>query len=842
MPTDENNGVNPQNQQLNPGQQTGNDQQINHNLVWNKTVSAQDSGDPDDFDFSFSDNQSWGWWDIQAQMKREWRSWMFLSPDEDLRKKAEEQPSDNVVVPTKKRSWMFLTPDEESEKEIAENDGETFSFHDQNDPNWVDLSEKEDEYLAGIDPSDVEDDPTDKFNTLGSDISKEWEHDWKLDEEIEDLISFDNSGSSVKSSESINNSEESVAVPQESVTAPEESVTAPEEPVTPPQEPVIAPQEPVAAPQEPVTAPEEPVTVPEEPVTAPEEPVIAPEEPVAAPQEPVTAPEEPVIAPQEPVAAPEEPVIAPEEPVAAPQEPVTAPEEPVIAPQGPVIAPEESVENSQSEKNWLDEEDQKVNDTFWTSDNLANENIIKDIDMSPENVAENVENVITWDVVNTNVVNNDLAEENNLTNVWNDLHVENLGTDVVENSNGDLVSDLWKWNVSNQQYVPNEAEFSQMSNLLNSSSTGPIDLDNINNPVQNIPNQDPVNDFVIDVPTSTENQINLQIDSIPVENWVETKVESNQVESDNNVAEQAQWTIDLDKIQWWISLDSMIDNDIQDIHVQPQQNESVWQQNQSADVNQDNVCEHQPIPVKKHKKQSWFIILWVFGVLLVAWFIVYKMFPDKIVNLFKHDIVVEYLTWNENNNGEWNEINDDENQWWTNADEFDLWQQWENSEEQWSGEVWEEVDPNSLAWLLEWYVDDNDESKELSGDNNQWNENQWNVGINDGEGSDLNDWSKEENQNVSEEWEFDPFSEMNALLGVDEENKSKLNNYISKWQYYVDWWTENSNSVAKRYWEVILTSAQEQLTKLENWEEIDTTLFDRFDNYLKVLSDLENNN
>jgi hypothetical protein len=72
--------------------------------------------------------------------------------------------------------------------------------------------------------------------------------------------------------------------------------------------------------------------------------------------------------------------------------------------------------------------------------------------------------------------------------------------------------------VSNEQYVPNEAEFSQMSNLLNSSSTGPIDLDNINNPVQNIPNQSPVNDFVIDIPASTENQINLQIDSAPVEN------------------------------------------------------------------------------------------------------------------------------------------------------------------------------------------------------------------------------------------------------------------------------------------------------------------------------------
>ena len=72
---------------------------------------------------------------------------------------------------------MFLTPDEESEKEIAENDGETFSFHDQNDPNSVDLSEKEDAYLAGIDPSDVEDDPNDKFNTPDGDFSQNGEHE-----------------------------------------------------------------------------------------------------------------------------------------------------------------------------------------------------------------------------------------------------------------------------------------------------------------------------------------------------------------------------------------------------------------------------------------------------------------------------------------------------------------------------------------------------------------------------------------------------------------------------------------------------------------------------------------
>ena len=366
-----------------------------------------------------------------------------------------------------------------------------------------------------------------------------------------------------------------------------------------------------------------------------------------------------------------------------------------------------------------------------------------------------------------------------------------------------------------------------MSDLLNSSNTGPIDLNNIENQVQqNIANQAPVNDVVIDVPANTENQINLQIDPAPVTNWAGT----NQVELNNTVIEQPQWTIDLDKIQWWISLDAMIDNDIQDIHIQPQQN-GAEQQTQPAGLNQSNVQVQQPVKAKKHKKQSWFIILWVFWFLFVAGFVLYKMFPDKVMDLFKHDAIVQSLTWTENNDEEWNEVNVDENQWseLENNGEWNIWEEWENNENQWDEQSWEEIDPNSLAWLLEW-----------NEDSGEWNENNEEWVVNGEEWNQL--WSEEETSNWGDEWEFDPFSEMNELLGVDDENKSKLNDYISKWQYYIDWWTENSNAAAKRYWEAIVSSAQDQLTKLENWEEIDTTLFDRFDNYLKVLSDLESNN
>ena len=87
-------------------------------------------------------------------------------------------------------------------------------------------------------------------------------------------------------------------------------------------------------------------------------------------------------------------------------------------------------------------------------------------------------------------------------------------------------------------------------------------------------------------------------------------------------------------------------------------------------------------------------------------------------------------------------------------------------------------------------------------------------------------------------WDFDPFAWIDEILWEAQEYIDRLNTYVASWQYYVNWWESNWNVKAKSVWGKVIEMAQGELTKLENWGEIDTTAFDRIDDLLKKLSDL----
>ena len=727
MPTDENNWVNPQNQQVNQNVSwdltdlwnLSAPQNVNNWNVWADPVNS------DDFDFNFDDssqinnssdslspNANGLSWDMQDQMRRQWRSWMFLTPDENLRKdldKSNAIDSNNFTSEwTQSRSWMFLTPDEESKKEEMKEEWKSFVF---NDPDWNNWWENEDFFLADIDPTDISEDPNDALDFSSDELTPENMTPEKLDDEIENLISFDN----------------------------------------------------------------------------------------------------------------------------------------------------EQNKQEDSNNDWLAQEDKKVDQAFWTTQ--ASDISQNSADESVTDIVENVENVISWsnekdqrvesvaeeqqdlstvkqpensDEINNTINTMQNTEENDMQNTEN-LHTENInGIDIVENNDGDFVSDLWEWTAKEDAYIPNEAEFTQMADVLNNSNSGQIDLAGLDNQQDNHQDNEWTDQINIDLQDTwnlniEQSQKRLQDDWIGQSIPEEKDATNFDGQLNNDVASEQQWMIDLDKIQWWISLEAITNQDNQNIDQSSQdQNQSILTINS---VNQSQEQISQPTKVKKKKKQSWFLVLWLAWLccLVVAYYVLTKMFPDKFSNIFKNnDLIVDDLVIQEP-------------LWWMDISESsDLT---ENSDD---------VNPDSLAALLDDVLWNNDESVaenlENTGDE---------LGDELGEKNNITDWNEEEPKNEIEdewlenpdnlenlgnlewEWTFDPFSDVNDLLQEENENNDlleKLNEYISVWQYYNEWWIANWDNFVAKYWEYILVTATDELWKLENWEEIDTTLFERFDKLLTTLS------
>ena len=136
-----------------------------------------------------------------------------------------------------------------------------------------------------------------------------------------------------------------------------------------------------------------------------------------------------------------------------------------------------------------------------------------------------------------------------------------------------------------------------------------------------------------------------------------------------------------------------------------------------------------------------------------------------------------------------------------------------------------ELDPNSLAGLL-------------SEDGNTVE----NGNVSENGDSVDNDWwqnSQESNVDITDDGnangdDFNPYAEIDSVIsGVSDSDK--LNEYIEQWNYYKELWVTNNDKKMERYGEYIVVTATEELWKLENWEEIDNTIFSKLDEILESL-------
>lgn len=821
MPTDENNGVNPQNQQVSPS-----------------------TSDSDDFDFNFDDSnnnqgtQAWTWlsWDMQDQMRRQWRSWMFLTPDEAITKSNEDSDMNlwnidiSSTVQPQQRSGMFLTPDEEANKEENQIEWKQYSFQWSNETQVVNDIDSDDSYLAWIDPGDVED--------SWDDVSDNWQENMqvqdsdysqdKLDDEIEDLISFWD-GPKAENVGQWLAVDQTVAQPEDVNKGVEIQATSSVE------------------------------TAVEQPVDA----VVQPEQSV------------------------ERVELKNEEQNNELIQNIQEWQDPQIVQDGVwnIWVENSNVEGgSINESKWWDsedrlsQEDKKVEESFWT----ASESISSDIDVSPENVGQNVENVINEPVDTPEQnIDSDITWNVNLdVNVQpveqNDLHIENMWTDVVENGNWDLISDVWWMQQMNQEntYVPNEAEFNQMSNLLDSSNSGQIDLSNLdseqwlvwqNQSVQNVVPENNLQNLWTEtaqmensmdnnvpivqnnvVQSNLENNVNEELsrfDSVESQNLQQEVPQEVKQETPQVIQQETSQNVAVNSNSSEINLDSLV-SEIEPVNQNVVLNNDasnwtlIWAVNDWVSVQQSNPA----MPQKKRKKQSWFKVLFIFfWVCVLLWVGVYvasKMFPEEFSKIFnKNDPVIWYLLGdNEVNVDENNpdENNPDENNDENNidvVDEINIENSWDNVQDQ-------EIDPNSLAGLLEWDGD---------WEENQNLENSWDIENNTGSWDENGVWEVSWESNESWDntiwwdngtWNFDPFAWIDEILWEAQEYVDKLNAYAASGQYYFDWWENNWKPVVANVWRSIQNTAQGELTKLENWEEIDTNVFDRMDDLLKKLSDL----
>jgi len=545
-----------------------------------------------------------------------------------------------------------------------------------------------------------------------------------------------------------------------------------------------------------------------------------------------------------------------------------------------------NIQNTNND-DWLAQEDKKVEETFGANKKVPetqNINTFNNIESNWENSA-NINNN-TWDNYTNNTWTNDSIETwTNISNTW------------------------WTAN-TNQWYTPNENDFSQMTWILNSAWTWPINLNDnnqweSNNAFWDININDIISDPVIqnnvesieitekdennNVETEEINLDNVQNASIYENNNIQPTQDIN-INMQNNTTNQNNntpfWDINFDNTQnvpnesnnvqstqeinvndnpnpttneapMEISLDSILINN-------PENNnqENTVVQDGKAPIQNENTSQQEQkstqVPQKKKKKSWWLRVLIVIVIALGACAIrfVQKMAPDllnrftksnsnnlldtninKIVNEFWRGDNVEDNVWDtlftddenelllvdennevDNNTGtEDNEITENENTNDTN-DTKDI--EAEESETSTNNEN-ELLDPNSLAALLE-----------QEEENDTWTN------------TEIEAWPNEHPMDDQEitVWddEFNAFSELDNILTNNDEI-DKLNWYIAQWEYFQQRWIDNNNMVVKIYWEEqIIKPAQEALTELENWWEIDTSVYDNLDDTISKLTNLVN--
>ncbi len=426
----------------------------------------------------------------------------------------------------------------------------------------------------------------------------------------------------------------------------------------------------------------------------------------------------------------------------------------------------------------------------------------------------------------------EIEKSSNLEKDENWLHKENLWEDVLENKDGDIVSDTGdlnsKWNV----YIPNEHDFSQTVGALNSKEKGQIDLDSLQKDQKKSDNSQLETDDSIKSQKSTQ-EWSLDLDSMisnfenndlwkdenKKNSWVNLDVENDK--SEETVVEQQNRWLDNDQsvtksVNGNIDLWSAEVNNNSDLEKTPieqnldQSKQSVNQVN-NQDINSPKAVVFED-KSKLKNKHSWLKIFILIILLLFWWVLILsKMYPEEFGDImsaikWEDTTVVEY---SENSNLDTVLEN-------TGNTGLNTWENVLNT-----GEIVEEPDPDSLAWQIEW----------TSGTNNNVIEyDTWDVLVDTWHGSD--------------EESFDAFEDLDeAIDSVDSQYAEVLDSlldYKKQWDEYNEWGRSQWNTTAMKYGLYISRNAEELINDIENNIKIDMNEVDKyfaqFDVYLEKLS------
>ena len=481
-------------------------------------------------------------------------------------------------------------------------------------------------------------------------------------------------------------------------------------------------------------------------------------------------------------------------------------------------------DESKDKENLLDQNVEAATKVDDLSDLFSEEESVQGneskIEIPVEEVNQNI-NVLNVDVQENRIEESNF-QGNNLTEWSNNMEIiKNTNEPVVQNNQWELVSDTWDMVVGNSNYIPNESDFVQVQNILNSDQKWAIDISSLGNPensnkldlweaAQNV-SENSQNNWI-----NVDEIIAWSSNGINIEDIIQsTQIEPIKIENENNK------TIDATSSSIQTSDVVMPAEQMKNNVVESQNSNTTTQvvdatQNSGLDINLQNIPNNVQVVsssefLNKKNSHSGIKIFVLIVLLLVGWFmIISKMYPEEIkeiMNAIKNDnqASIEY------------------------SDNSDVSVALDETWNVLTGDLYEEdeVDPNSLAWQLEM-------------------ENIWSGDFE----IPLEETGFVEWQTGHGAADFNAFEDLDNVLENNETSSlnidllESLKWYLAKWNEFNTWWRQNNNSTAMKYWLYIANYAEQFINDIESGNEIDKSKIDwyivRFDNYIERLNNLRN--
>jgi len=487
------------------------------------------------------------------------------------------------------------------------------------------------------------------------------------------------------------------------------------------------------------------------------------------------------------------------------------------------------------------------------------------------NMVDNGWTELDWPEVTPVVTTVDVSVNQPVENIWipvDSLTIENVWTSVVQDKSGDMVSDTWDFSGKKDGYVPNESEFQKMSTLLDGAKPWQVEIPSeMNTPIQSqwdetqtqentkwVFNLDYVVSSLQDSEKNRQNNMmwssNAVINNIPENSPVESNIPADT--SAVNVAENISSPVENGaSVQPMVNGVEMVQNNMpqwQGNVVQLQAWETISQAPMQWQVMPTDTMpvQEENSPKKFHNGHTGLIIvLVVIWLLWLIWFLMYKMYPDVVSSiLWKNNISIEYqnntssviLSWEEEDFGlTWDALT------WDVVEELtwdtELWELLVPEENlTWNDVLIEDKNNQSSWWGLDDVLDPDTLAALLWG--NDWDsdiENTWET------------VSEIHNSPSDDTGDIDTYKDLWLLLDESNSDKTeilkKLNDYKAQGIIYQDWWTENDNQGAYKYGTYIVKKTTAMIESIETTGEMDMNEieknFNTFDGYLSKLESLK---